>query len=174
MIKASPALQTAKTTELQKPLSPRRLALTVAANAPTTTGHRARGPSAISNPAETPAAGQNTATPSGFVSRARASRAARKYAIATATVSSSQAAVMRVPLTKLGNGRRTIVGNPAKLNPRSGRKCRMLRKKMRVAGDVGSILQGHEAKGGEAAIHRAPAHFGGSDKRAPQAVNARV
>jgi hypothetical protein len=94
----------------------------VAAIAPITTGHRARGPSAISNPAATPAAGQNTATPSGFVSSARASRAARKYAIATAIVSSSQAALMRVPPTKPDNGRRTIVGNPAKTNPRSGRE----------------------------------------------------
>jgi hypothetical protein len=94
----------------------------VAAIAPITTGHRARGPSAISNPAATPAAGQNTATPSGFVSSARASRAARKYAIATAIVSSSQAALMRVPPTKPDNGRRTIVGNPAKINPRSGRE----------------------------------------------------
>ena len=48
----------------------------VAAIVPTATGNRARGPRAIRTPAETPAAGQNTATPS--TSRARLSRAARK------------------------------------------------------------------------------------------------
>ena len=52
----------------------------VAAIVPITTGQRARGPSAIRTPAATPAAGQKTATPSGLVSRARLSRAARKYA----------------------------------------------------------------------------------------------
>src|SRR5215472_8640655 len=40
--------------------------------------HRALGPSAISNPADTPAAGQNTATPSGLVRSASPNRAARK------------------------------------------------------------------------------------------------
>ncbi len=48
----------------------------VATIVPTTTAHRARGPSAINAPAAMPAAGQNTATPSG-VSRARLSLAAR-------------------------------------------------------------------------------------------------
>ena len=42
----------------------------VATIVPAATAHRAGGPSAISVPAATPAAGQNTATPSG-VSRER-------------------------------------------------------------------------------------------------------
>ena len=46
----------------------------VAIMVPATTGQRAGGPNAISVPAAIPAAGQNTATPSG-VSRARLSRA---------------------------------------------------------------------------------------------------
>jgi hypothetical protein len=48
----------------------KRLATMVAAIVPTATAHRPRGPKAMSAPAATPAAGQNTATPSG-VSRAR-------------------------------------------------------------------------------------------------------
>ena len=47
----------------------------VAIIVPATTAHRARGPYAINAPAATPAAGQNTATPSG-VSSARLSLAA--------------------------------------------------------------------------------------------------
>jgi transposase len=56
--------------------SPSRLATMVAAIVPATTAQRARGPKAIKVPAATPAAGQNTATPSG-VSRARPTFAAR-------------------------------------------------------------------------------------------------
>jgi hypothetical protein len=65
--------------------SPMRLATIVAMAAPAATGNRAFGPSAIKTPAATPDAGQNTATPSGFVSRRRLSRAARKYAMPTRT-----------------------------------------------------------------------------------------
>ena len=50
----------------------------VAAMTPTMTDSRALGPNPISTPAETPAAGQKTATPSGFVSSARLNLAARK------------------------------------------------------------------------------------------------
>ena len=57
----------------------------VAAITPTMTGHANRNPKPINKPAETPAAGQKTATPSGFVSRERLNRAARKQATATAT-----------------------------------------------------------------------------------------
>src|SRR3982074_1203421 len=56
--------------ELTRFRSPRRLATTVATIVPATTAHRVRGPKAMSAPAATPAAGQNTATPSG-VSRER-------------------------------------------------------------------------------------------------------
>ena len=45
-----------------------RLATMVATIVPATTAHRAHGPAAISAPAATPAAGQNTATPSGVSS----------------------------------------------------------------------------------------------------------
>ena len=75
---ASPALHNAKVTAPAKLLSPKRLAAIVAAAAPMATGHFARGPRAIRTPAATPEAGQNTATPSGFVSRERLNRAARK------------------------------------------------------------------------------------------------
>ena len=50
----------------------------VAAMTPTMTGNRTLGPRPIIAPAERPAAGQKTATPSGFVSRARLNLAARK------------------------------------------------------------------------------------------------
>jgi hypothetical protein len=43
------------------------LAMIVAAIAPAATGSRARGPSAMRTPEEMPAAGQNTATPSGWL-----------------------------------------------------------------------------------------------------------
>ena len=56
--------------------SPSRLATMVATIVPATTAHRAGGPNAISVPAAMPAAGQNTATPSG-VSSARLSFADR-------------------------------------------------------------------------------------------------
>src|SRR6202020_3051104 len=84
---ASPALHKAKRTALQRLRSPERFAPMVAAIVPTTTGHRARDPRAIRTPADTPAAGQKTATPSGLVSRARLSRADRKYTTTTATAS---------------------------------------------------------------------------------------
>src|ERR1700704_1313534 len=84
---ASPALHIAKRTALDRPRSPARLAAIVAAIVPATTGHRARDPSAIRMPADTPAAGQKTATPSGLVRRARLSRAAAKYTMPTATAS---------------------------------------------------------------------------------------
>ena|SRR5205085_1258669 len=76
---ASPALHKAKRTALQRFRSPERLAAIVAATVPATTGHRACDPRAIRTPADTPAAGQKTATPSGLVKRARLSRAATKY-----------------------------------------------------------------------------------------------
>src|SRR5260370_38372719 len=82
---ASPALHKAKRTALQRFRSPERFAAMVAAIVPTTTGHRARDPRAIRTPADTPAAGQKTATPSGLVSRARLSRAATKYTMPTPT-----------------------------------------------------------------------------------------
>src|SRR5213079_3584443 len=84
---ASPALHNAKVTAPAKLLSPKRLAAIVAAPAPIATGHSARGPGAIRTPAATPEAGQNTATPSGFVSKERLNRAARKYTIPTAIAS---------------------------------------------------------------------------------------
>src|SRR6266850_4086275 len=87
---ASPALHKPKRTALQRFRSPERFATMVAAIVPTTTGHRARDPRAISTPADTPAAGQKTATPSGLVSRARLSLAARKYEMPTATASPTE------------------------------------------------------------------------------------
>jgi hypothetical protein len=69
----------------------------VAPIAPTATGHRALGPSAIRVPAATPAAGQNTATPSGLVNSRRLSRAARKYPMPTATASPVERAQSRGP-----------------------------------------------------------------------------
>src|SRR6266700_3289211 len=84
---ASPALHRAKTMEPRSVRSPSRLATMVATIAPAATGHRALGPRAINTPAATPEAGQNTATPSGLVSSARLSRAARKYATPTAAAS---------------------------------------------------------------------------------------
>src|SRR6267142_3090171 len=84
---ASPALHKANRTALHRFRSPKRFATMVAAIVPITTGHRAFDPRAIRTPADTPAAGQKTATPSGLASRERLSRAARKYTIPTATVS---------------------------------------------------------------------------------------
>src|SRR5262249_47008170 len=88
----SPALATAKKREHQTLRSPSRLAEMVAAITPRMTGQRAAEPATIRAPDATPAAGQNTATPSGLERRARLSRAARKYAIATATVVAAEAA----------------------------------------------------------------------------------
>jgi hypothetical protein len=64
----------------------------VAAITPTITGQRAAEPATIKTPEAMPAAGQNTATPSGFSRRARLSRAERKYATATATVVTTEIA----------------------------------------------------------------------------------
>jgi len=50
----------------------------VAAMTPTTTGHLATDPTPINTPEATPAAGQNTATPSDFSNKAKLNRAARK------------------------------------------------------------------------------------------------
>jgi hypothetical protein len=50
----------------------------VAAMTPIMTGNAIVEPTPISTPAEIPAAGQKTATPSGFVSRERLNRAVRK------------------------------------------------------------------------------------------------
>ncbi len=75
---ASPALHAAKTTALEMLRSPNKFAAIVPAIVPTTTGIRATDPILISTPAAIPAAGQKTATPSGFVRRARPSRAAQE------------------------------------------------------------------------------------------------
>ncbi len=72
-----PALHSANTLVLARFRSPNRLAAKVAATTPNATGHRAPGPSATNIPEAIPAAGQNTATPSG-VSSARLNCAARK------------------------------------------------------------------------------------------------
>src|SRR6476646_7758459 len=66
-------------------LSPTRLAAIGATATPFATDHLARGPTALRTPVETPEAGQNTATPSGSVSRERPSHAARKKPMPTAT-----------------------------------------------------------------------------------------
>src|SRR5882724_10139212 len=79
------ALATAKTVVLARLRSPSRLAAKVAATTPMTTGHRTVEPNATKIPVATPAAGQNTATPSVLSSKARLRRAARKKTIATAT-----------------------------------------------------------------------------------------
>ena len=84
-INASPALHTAKATEPARVRSPNRLATIVAVAAPIATGHRAPGPSAIRAPVAIRRPGQKTATPSGFVSRKRPSRAPRKKLMPTAT-----------------------------------------------------------------------------------------
>src|ERR1700733_4256711 len=75
---ASPAFAAAEETELQMLRSPSKLAAIVAATTPTTTGHRAAEPRAINIPEATPAAGQNTATPSTGSSNARLSLAVKK------------------------------------------------------------------------------------------------
>src|SRR5688500_4242551 len=78
-----PALATAKAVVLARLRSPSRLAAKVAATTPMTTGHRTVGPNATRIPEATPAAGQNTATPSVLSIRTRLRRAARKKRIAT-------------------------------------------------------------------------------------------
>jgi len=88
---ASPALQTAKITALHRFRSPKTLAKIVAAATPATTGNLALAPRAMSTPDAMPAAGQKTATPSGSVSSARPSRAAKKYAMANAIVTPAAA-----------------------------------------------------------------------------------
>src|SRR5580698_197697 len=75
---ASAALAMAKRMELQMLRSPSRFARTVAAITPRIRGHRALEPATMRTPEATPAAGQNTATPSGFSRRARLNRADRK------------------------------------------------------------------------------------------------
>src|ERR1700730_13685879 len=75
---ASPAFATAEDTAIQTLRSPSKLAAIVAATTPTTTGHQAAEPRAIKIPEATPAAGQNTATPSTGSSNARLNRAATK------------------------------------------------------------------------------------------------
>src|SRR5215208_1860751 len=75
---ASPAFATAENTEFQMLRSLSKLAAIVAATTPTTTVHRAAEPRAIKIPEATPAAGQNTATPSTGSSNARLSRACAK------------------------------------------------------------------------------------------------
>src|ERR1044072_1330689 len=72
-ITASNALQAANASELHKLRSPSTFATMVAATVPTMTGRRATGPSPINTPEETPAAGQNNATPSGRGIRERKS-----------------------------------------------------------------------------------------------------
>src|SRR5262245_58171674 len=77
------ALAKAKIEVLARFRSPSRLAAKVAATTPMTTGHHKAGPNATRTPVATPAAGQNTATPSALSSKARLRRAARKKVIAT-------------------------------------------------------------------------------------------
>src|SRR3569833_2245140 len=81
--RAPPALATAKTVVLARLRSPSRLAAKVATITPMTTGHRTVEPNATRKPEATPAAGQNTATPSALPSKARLTRAARKKTMAT-------------------------------------------------------------------------------------------
>src|SRR4029453_12756470 len=106
---ASPALHNAKVTAPAKLLSPKRLAAIVPAAAPVAPGHLVRGPRAMRPPAATPDAGQNTATPSGFVSRERLSRAARKYTIQTAIASAIELAHCHVG-SATGKGRSPSAG----------------------------------------------------------------
>src|ERR1700756_300748 len=75
---ASPAFATAEDTEFQILRSPSKLAAIVAATTPSTTAHRAAEQKAIKTPEATPAAGQNTATPSTGSSNRRLSRAVKK------------------------------------------------------------------------------------------------
>src|SRR4051794_9569415 len=89
---ASPALHSANTSAVQALRSPSKLATMVAAIVPTMTGSRTFGPSAINTPDETPAAGQNTATPSGREMSARLRRAARKWIVPIAAVRPSNTA----------------------------------------------------------------------------------
>src|SRR5262249_49324690 len=117
---ASLALATAKKRELQKLRSPSRLATMVAAITPKITRHRAEDCATIKVPEATPAAGQNTATPSGFSSRARLRRADRKYASAIDVVATtdiahggSLASGLRTA-ARVRSGSRTILLLPAK------------------------------------------------------------
>ena len=66
---ASPTLDNAKMAAATKLRSPNILATIDAVAAPIDTAHREPRPSAINAPAATPLAGQNTATPSGSLSR---------------------------------------------------------------------------------------------------------
>src|SRR5262245_22810704 len=69
--KRAPALHRANTVAAAGLRSPERLATILAVTTARVTGTRTLGPNAMSVPAEMPAAGQNTATPSGFVSRTK-------------------------------------------------------------------------------------------------------
>src|SRR5262245_34023396 len=76
--RASPAAQRAKARTSHGLRSSMRVAAAAATSTADTIGQRALGPSAIRAPAATPEASHNTAIPSGCVSRAEPSRAARK------------------------------------------------------------------------------------------------
>ncbi len=89
---ASAALHRPKAKAPARLLPASILAATDAATTPVATGTEARRPSAMSAPAATPEAGQNTATPSASLTRARPRRAARKKAQATAAASAAPAA----------------------------------------------------------------------------------
>src|SRR5262245_39331767 len=104
--------------ELQRFRSPRRLATMVATIVPIATPQRARGPKAISTPAATPAAGQNTATPSG-VSRERLSFADRIYRLPTTTASQAVELIhhARAPLSSVMNERRFNSSNCIRCPP---------------------------------------------------------
>ena len=138
---ASPALHKAKVAALAMVLSPSKLAAIVAAAAPIATGHLARGPSAIRAPAATPEAGQNTATPSGSVSRERPSRAARKKAMPTATATPIMVTHCRVgsAIARRGSTRLPVKwssrGIPV-LRHQSTRGRRQLERWMQIPGDV--------------------------------------
>ena len=116
-INASPALHTAKATEPAKVRSPNRLATIVAVAAPIATGHRAPGPSAIRAPVATPEAGQKTATPSGFVSRKRPSRAPRKNPMPTATATPIAVTHCRAGSVTARRGSTRLPVNGASLAP---------------------------------------------------------
>src|SRR5436305_9320488 len=82
-MRGPPAFATAKNAVLAKLRSPSRLAAKVAATTPMTTGHRTAEPNATRKPEATPAAGQNTATPSVLSTRERLRCATRKKTIPT-------------------------------------------------------------------------------------------
>ena len=81
---------------------------------------------------------------------------------------------MRVPPTKLDNGRRTIVGNPAKTTPAQVEKSRMLLNKMRVSGARFNVEADKAEKSGRDGPRLAPTNIGILDKQAGQAVRQAV